>query len=258
MWEKIDIFLDTFITEIENSIKCLFKFWKNNCIYFLCSLFYYFISALLLGGTFKSFSIVFAFYVVSLIIGFSNIGEKLLRILNKVRPMETKRETEYLQPLFDEVYASVKVKIKRLQKIEICIIDNMTVNAMAIGRRTIAITKGAMQTFSENELKAIIAHEIAHILHGDTIAVMYAVVGNGILSILVMFARLFLLLFDWLQSLFSGRYSIVSAVILLLRLMFEASIWIFNFGMQVILSVNSRQSEFSADNFRIISGMIQI
>ena len=90
--------IDRFIDDIERSILFLFRFWKNNPIYLACSIFYYVISSLLLGGTAKSFLIVFVVYAVSLMIGFSSLGEKLLRLLNRVRPLETKRETEYLQP----------------------------------------------------------------------------------------------------------------------------------------------------------------
>lgn len=182
-------------------------------------------------------------------IGFSPLGEKLLRLLNRVRPLETKRETEYLQPLFEEVYERAKEKYKKLRKIEICVIDNMTVNAMALGRRTIAVTKGAMQTFTEDELKAVIGHEIAHLVHGDTMATIYAIVGNGILSVFVLIVRLFLLLLDWVQSAFTGKRSIFSALMLLIRLYFEFCIWFLNFGLQVILSVNSRKNEFKADLF---------
>lgn len=241
--------IDRLIDDIERSIHFLFLFWKNNPIYFVCSLFYYVISSLLLGGTAKSFLIVLTVYSVSLIIGFSQLGEKLLRLLNRVRPLETKRETEYLQPLFDEVYERAKKKYKRLRKIEICVIDNMTVNAMALGRRTIAVTKGAMQTFTEDELKAVIGHEIAHLIHGDTMATMYAVIGNGIFSVFVLLARFFLLLLNWIQSAFTGKRSIFSALMLIIRLLFEFSIWILNFGLQVILSVNSRKNEFKADLF---------
>lgn len=241
--------IDRLIDDIERSIHFLFLFWKNNPIYFVCSLFYYVISSLLLGGTAKSFLIVLTVYSVSLIIGFSPLGEKILRLLNRVRPLETKRETEYLQPLFDEVYERAKKKYKRLRKIEICVIDNMTVNAMALGRRTIAVTKGAMQTFTEDELKAVIGHEIAHLIHGDTMATMYAVIGNGIFSVFVLLARFFLLLLDWIQSAFTGKRSIFSALMLIIRLFFEFSIWILNFGLQVILSVNSRKNEFKADLF---------
>lgn len=241
--------IDRLIDDIERSVYFLFLFWKNNPIYLVCSLFYYVISSLLLGSTAKSFLIVFVVYAVSLIIGFSPLGEKLLRLLNRVRPLETKRETEYLQPLFDEVYERAKEKNKHLRRIEICVIDNMTVNAIALGRKTIAVTKGAMQTFTEDELKAVIGHEIAHLVHGDTMASIYAIVGNGILSVFVLLARLFLLLLDWIQSAIMGKYSIFSALMLLLRLYFEFCIWFLNFGLQVILSVNSRKNEFKADLF---------
>lgn len=241
--------IDRLIDDIERSIHFLFLFWKNNPIYLVCSLFYYVISSLILGGTAESFLIILAVYSVSLIIGFSSLGEKLLRLLNRVRPLETKRETEYLQPLFDEVYARAKEKYKRLRTIEICIVDNMTVNAMALGRRTIAVTKGAMQTFTEEELKAVIGHEIAHLVHGDTMATIYAIIGNGIFSIFVMIARLFLLLLDWVQSAFNGKRGLLAILIFLLKLCFELYIWILNFGLQVILSVNSRKNEFRADMF---------
>lgn len=241
--------IDRFIDGIERSIHFLFEFWKNNPIYLVCSLFYYIISSLILGGTAESFLIVLAVYSISLIIGFSSLGEKLLRLLNRVRPLETKREIEYLQPIFDEVYARAKEKYKRLRAIEICIVDNMTVNAMALGRRTIAVTKGAMQTFTEEELKAVIGHEIAHLVHGDTMATIYAIIGNGIFSIFVMIARLFLLLLDWVQSAFNGKHGFLALLIFLLKFWFELSIWILNFGLQVILSVNSRKNEFNADMF---------
>jgi len=241
--------IDRLIDDIERSIHFLFLFWKNNPIYLVCSLFYYVISSLILGGTAESFLIILAVYSISLIIGFSSLGEKLLRLLNRVRPLETKRETEYLQPLFDEVYARAKEKYKRLRTIEICIVDNMTVNAMALGRRTIAVTKGAMQTFTEEELKAVIGHEIAHLVHGDTMATIYAIIGNGIFSIFVMIARLFLLLLDWVQSAFNGKRGFLAILIFLLKLCFEVYIWILNFGLQVILSVNSRKNEFRADMF---------
>lgn len=246
--------IDKLIYNIERSIHFIFLFWKNNPIYLLCSLFYYVISSLLLGGTEISFLIVFVIYAMSLIIGFSSLGEKLLRLLNRVRPLETKRETEYLQPLFEEVYERAKEKYKKLRKIEICVIDNMTVNAMAIGRRTIAVTKGAMQTFTEDELKAVIGHEIAHLVHGDTMATMYTIIGNGILSVFVLIARLFLLLLDWVQSVFTGKRSIFSALMLLIRLYFEFSIWFLNFGLQVILAINSRKNEFKADMFSYAMG----
>lgn len=70
--------IDRLIDDIERSIHFLFLFWENNPIYLVCSVFYYVISSLLLGGTTKSFLIVFVVYAVSLIIGFSSLGEKFV------------------------------------------------------------------------------------------------------------------------------------------------------------------------------------
>lgn len=246
--------IDRLIDNINKNADFLWTFWKNNLVYLVCSLFYYLISSLLLGGTFKSFLIVFIVYYVSLIIALSPLGEKLLRLLNRVRPLETNREKEYLQPLFDEVYDRVKEKYNNLIEIEVCVIDNTTVNAIALGRNTVAVTKGAMQTFTEDELKAVIAHEIAHLVHGDTMAYIYAIVVNGIFSIFVLLARLCLLLFEWLQSTLTGKHSIFSAFMLLFKLYFEFCIWFMSFGFQVILSVNSRKTEFRADKFSYLLG----
>ena len=125
----------------------------------------------------------------------------------------------------------------------------MTVNAMALGRHTIAVTKGAMKTFTEDELKAVMAHEMAHIVYGDTIASLYTLIGNGFFSAFVLFARFCLLLLDWLQNVFTKKRGFLFSFIFLIQLLFEAVIFIFNFGLQVILSVNRRKNEFWADGF---------
>lgn len=246
--------IERLIEDIKKSINFLLAFWKNNPIYLVCSIFYYLISSLLLGGKFKSFLIVFIIYAISLIIALSPLGEKILRLLNRVRPLETNREKEYLQPLFDEVYDRVKEQYNNLMKIEVCVIDNMTVNAMALGRNTVAVTKGAMQTFTEEELKAVIAHELAHLVHGDTMAYIYAIIVNGIFSVFVLLARLCLLFFEYLKSNLTGKHSIFSAFMLLFKLYFEFCIWFMSFGFQVILSVNSRKTEFRADKFSYLLG----
>ena len=147
--KKYIIYIKEHFFEIVDDILC---FWANNKLYFLCTAIYFYISFCIFGGNFKSFILLLLIYTVSIIISFSPIGEKLLRLLNNVRPLETSKEKEYILPLFQEVFEQAKIKNKYLNKIEICIIDNMTVNAMALGKRTIAVTKGAINTFTEEQL----------------------------------------------------------------------------------------------------------
>lgn len=132
-------------------------FTKNNPVYLFCSIIYYVLTSLMLGGTFLSFLIALVLYAVSMIAVFSVIGETILCFLERARKVETRKEKEYLLPIFEEVYQEVKSKYPNLHYIEICIIDNMNVNACALGISTVAVTKGALETFTEDELKGILA-----------------------------------------------------------------------------------------------------
>ena len=52
----------------------------------------------------------------------------------------------------------------------------------------------------------------------------------------------------------NGKRGFLAVFMFLLRLYFEFSIWILNFGLQVILSVNSRKNELQADLFSYAIG----
>lgn len=234
-----------FISAISN----ILIFWAYNPIHLICSIIYYIISSLLLGGSVSDFIHVLLIYLISIAIAFSSLGERFLRLIHHVRPLETKRETEYILPLFQDVCQCAKESGKYLGQIEICIIDNMTVNAMAIGRHTIAVTKGAIETFSEDELKSVIAHEIAHIFHGDTMAALYAVIGNGIFTAYILFYKFVLLLIDIAQNSIFGKNNIINLILVVIKFVFNFLICLFSFIMQIAIAINSRICEYRADKF---------
>lgn len=225
------------------------EFWAKHPAYLICSIIYYIISCVMVGGGFFGVLIVLLIYIFALTIGLSEAGEEFLRLINHVRPIETRKEKEYLLPLFQEVYIQAKEKHPELDKIKICIIDSMTVNAMAMGKHTIAVTKGAMATFSEEELKAVMAHEIAHIFHMDTMASLYAIVGNGIFTIIILFYRLILFLLDLIDYIFTRKKGFIRFLLTMTRFIFEAMVFLLSFLMQIAISANSRTCEFQADEF---------
>jgi len=129
------------------------KIANNNPLYILCSIIYFIIGVRAFGGTMIFFSIIF------FLIAFSRLGESIFRFIEKVRKIETNREKELLNPIWEEVYNEAKQKYPCLtDDIQLCVVDKMTVNALALGKHTIAVSKGAIETFSENELKAILTH----------------------------------------------------------------------------------------------------
>jgi len=226
------------------------KFVKTNPQYLACSVLYWVIASIVLGGVLTSFLVALLSYILSLFIAFTPIGEKLLRGLEHVRRIETKQEKEYLLPLFQEVYMRAKEHNPKLEPIELCIIDRMIVNACALGKGTIAVTKGAIATFSKDELKAIMAHEIAHILYGDTMARLYTTVGNGIFTVFVLAAKAFIFIAELIEAILSkARFSFALILILIVKFLYQLIVIVISFLMQMMLSITSRSSEYRADRY---------
>jgi hypothetical protein len=83
-------------------------FLKDNYLYIIWFIVYFTIAVMLFGGTWQSFLFCVVLYAISLSIAFSRLGELIFRLINKVRILYTKREKEYLIPLFEGIYSKDK------------------------------------------------------------------------------------------------------------------------------------------------------
>jgi len=225
------------------------KYLKNNYLYMIAFFIYFNITwKWLFTGSISGFFITIGIYTISISIAMSPIGEYILRFVNTARSLETKREKEYLIPLFEDVYEQAKSKYPRLNKnIEICIIDAMYINAVALGRKTVAVTRGAVDTFSEEELKGFISHELGHISNGDTKATLLIIIGNGIFTIPTIALQILLNLLDTVAVI--DRKGVLSFIVGLIKLIFNILLFIFSYLMKAIISAGSRENEFHADKF---------
>jgi len=224
------------------------NFVKHNPLYLACSVIYYLLASFALGARWYSFLLAFVFYAVSLAIVFSPLGEKLLRVVEQVRKLEMRHEKEYLIPIIQEVYDNAKEKNPELGGIELCIVESIDVNACAIGKHTVALTRGAIETFNEDGLKALLAHEIAHIVHGDTIATLYTMVGNGLFTAFILINKGFLFVVDLITAMLT-RSGFARIMLILTRYSFELTIIVFMFLMQAVMAINSRKNEYRADRY---------
>lgn len=228
----------------------ILDFIKSNILYIIWSIVNFIISFLILGANGYSFLICLVLYAVSLTAALSPLGEWILRLINGVRKLYTRREKDYLIPLFEEIYEDAKEEYPNLPDMEICIIDSLTVNACAMGRHTIAVTRGAVETFTEDELKGVLLHEIGHIIHGDTKATLLNLIGNGLFSIGVIIIKLALLILDLLLiPLFNETKGITVLVTSFIRFILNILLFAFTLTGNIILSINSRSNEYSADYF---------
>jgi len=231
-------------------------FLRSNILYIVWFLLYFSIAWFILGANLNSLIIVTIIYSISIGAALSPIGEMLLRLLENCREPATEEELRYLMPLFEEAYQSAKeINPKINNGIKLYIMDAMYVNAFAIGRQTVAVTRGAMETFTADELKGILAHELGHMNYGHTKALLLAFIGNIFFSIIVMLFRLILYTIQFISSVVAhlNNFNIVVVVFALLafimRVFVNISVFLFINLSQMILALNSRANETQADTF---------
>ena len=236
------------VIKVRDNIKVNFEtILKYNRIYIIWFAINFLICWWMFGFSVGAFFLLLFVYAISICVALSPVGEWLLRLLSSARPVLTKEEKEYLEPIFSEVYEAIKEKNPELKGVNLYLQDVMTANAFAIGRQTVALTKGAVETFSEDELKGILAHELGHIAHGDTFAILLNTIGNGIFAVIVCILRFFLRLMNGVaRSIDNGFIGIISNVA---NFMLELVIFALIFVGQAVMSINSRKSEFSADKY---------
>ena len=75
-------------------------------------------------------------------------------------------EEQRLEPALRELLE----KAASRRRVRIWIDETRELNAVATGQHTIAISKGLLDMLSPGELRGVLAHELGHLLSGDTVA----------------------------------------------------------------------------------------
>ncbi len=174
------------------------------------------------------------------------------------RLIQTQQDKDYLLPIFEEVYAEALNTTPSLSKdINIYITESMAVNAFALGSRTIAVTRGALHTFSPDELKGILGHEFGHMVNGDTKALLIKLVGNGFFTLIIFILRLVISILQIISNVLSSKNIVIVAIAFVLfitRIVIDLSIFLFIFTGDIIIALNSRHSEYLADEYSYLIG----
>ncbi|MCL2508068.1 MAG: M48 family metalloprotease [Oscillospiraceae bacterium] len=140
------------------------------------------------------------FYFLCILAAISPAGEVIMRLLNGARKIKDPAITARLQPLFDEVYAKAKTKTPGLpDNIRLYTKEDDSFNAFAMGRKTISVNYGLLRA-SDEEIKAVLAHEFGHLAHHDTDTLTIVVIGNVIVGLFFVVFRLIWRIFSWIFS----------------------------------------------------------
>ncbi len=229
-------------------------FLRSNWAYILWFALHYLLAVAILSGVLRDAKMAYLWagiaYAISIGIALSPVGEFILRVLQDAHAIETEQDSNYLMPLFEEVYQEAYAKTPSMHKnIRLYISEEKTINAHAMGRKTIVLTRGAIETFHREELKGILAHEFGHMANGDTKASLLTIIGDGVFSIIIMLFKLILRMFMFFIGFITDNQIWASITSFIVRLLFDYSVLLFMFLGNVILSLNSRYSEYLADSF---------
>lgn len=233
-------------------------FIKHNHSYILWFLFFFYTSFSILKS-FHFLSGLAAFLICLLLYGVSivlalTVGERILRYLRHARPVETAEEKERFLPLFEDTVQRVKSAGIHIPDIQPYLIDSAGINALAIGKRTVAVTKGALEVFNDDELQAILFHEIAHIKNGNTVAELLNKIGNGFYSALILLINGIFTVVDyvlWDSDESGGKEDSrhQRTFFLVIRFLLNLYVQLILFIGNLFLARNNRKSELLADRF---------
>jgi heat shock protein HtpX len=119
-----------------------------------------------------------------------------------------------------------------MPKVYIC--PHQAPNAFATGRNpknaAVAVTEGAMQLLTQRELEGVMAHELAHVKHRDTLISCVAATIAGVLA--------------WIAQMsffFAGSREGGNPLVMIVTVIFAA------IGAAIIKAMVSRSREFAAD-----------
>lgn len=218
---------------------------KSNGIVLTLYLVYWIILFIIFKDEIAIFNSILVIQVLCLLLAFTPVAERMLRMMNHAHRL-TLKDQEVLQPIFDEVYEVAKEDNPKLsKKVEIYISNDPMPNAFALGSNTITVTKGAMEFFTEEELKGVIAHEFGHLTHWDTRIMLMILASNIFVIGVISIVRVFTLFFRFIGGGMvkdDGRQEIIHIVKIVV-------VSVFMFLSGAIISLSRRKSETMADSF---------
>lgn len=156
----------------------------------------------------------------------------------------TRAEEPKLYNMLENLAISRGLKTPRLN-----IIESPTLNAFASGlnqnQYTVTVTRGLMEQLTDDELEAVLAHELTHVINHDVRTMVVASIFAGIITVLAELFFRFLLRSGVRRSRSSGKGGGAAAIIVLVVAVVIAAI---GYLLAIVIRMSlSRSREFVAD-----------
>lgn len=167
----------------------------------------------------------------------------MLRLSFGLDPLKGKVK-ERVMRLFNELDTGLKVRFYRN--------DDNDINAMAFGFNTIGLNRGLLENATDEELKAVISHEIGHLKHRDYIydSLLNAMIMFGSVSLRYIFG-----IITWPFRILSVIFGIFTESFAeLLEAIHDWTVFIIYGGIRFCQMSLSKYSEYRCDAYSIQYG----
>jgi Zn-dependent protease with chaperone function len=179
-------------------------------------------------------------------------AEKIFRITNGMHPMNPTDESHF-RTILSRVISHCGIN----REIDIFMVNSNTPNMMVLGGKTLAVTTGLWHAgLPDEEIEAILAHEVGHLVNGDSRVLIAAStmnfvgqIASWILTVLVAIVGVF----SGIAAAFGDRSGIGVFVGMLISLFLVWTLRFISWVLTQILNLSfhaiSRAQEYKADEF---------
>lgn len=179
-------------------------------------------------------------------------AEKIFRFTNKMQPMNPPDESR-----FREILSGVTGRCGVNKEFDVFMVDTDTPNMMALGEKTLAVTSGLWHAgLPDEEIEAILAHEIGHLVNGDSKVLIAASTMNFVGQIASWFLTILVVIvgvFSSIAAVFQDRSGIGVFAGMLISLFLVWTLRFISWVLTQILNLSfhaiSRSQEYKADEF---------
>lgn len=196
---------------------------------------------------------------VATAIALTPLADVLYRFTLSIRkPIQ--REKELIEPIITRLCDQIE-NLPKSRKLtpKLMMQDTPYMQAAALGKSTIILTTGLLKNASEEELEGVIAHELGHLYHGDSVrlGVVFAAnaCGNVARKIMDIIVNIIAYIAGNSDSGDKKSFNVFQAtfglLLLPLSLICKLFIWLMDTVLGLILSIGGRRDEYRADAFSV-------
>lgn len=195
--------------------------------------------------------VLLVIYLVTITISLSPVGEWVLSVFAGAKEIKRRDVQIKLIPLLETVFDRAKTESPNMvDSIHLKIIPDNEANAYAIGRRTIIVTEGLLNT-PDDYIMGVFAHEIGHLANRHSEIQLLIGGANIIISSFLLILKLLALMITGVFGLVAigSRRTATGCLIGLIGSFSTIAIFLWTKFCMLFLMWSARRNEFVADEF---------